>query len=106
MEWSRFSVILEQIRSRFGRTFTAGELGRAYNMTFRNPLSGRFVLPDIAEFCRATDPAPREGDLFIQGRAAGRRDVWLHLNEFLHLTEEELADVLRGRAVLTTQESK
>jgi hypothetical protein len=97
-------VTLENFRSRFGRWFNTDELARAYHLTFRNPTSARYVLPDIAEFCRASEPAPKESDLFVQGRASGRRDVWLHINEYLHLSPEELADILRGQAILIAQE--
>lgn len=90
--------MLERFLSKLGRPFTVPELQGAYQMAFRTGFSERWVLPDLAEFCRASEPAPRESDLFVQGRAAGRRDVWLHINEILRLTEEELASVYKGRA--------
>lgn len=96
--------MLEQFRSRLGRLFTVAEVKQAYSMVFRTIAGERFVLPDLAEFCHAYDPAPREGDLFLQGRAAGRRDVWLHIREPLDLTEEELSAMLRGRSLPKREE--
>ena len=88
-----------QFISRLGRLFTIGEISRAYNTTFRSVSGHNFILPDLAEFCYAAEPAPKLGDSFIQGRAAGRRDVWLHIAEYLHLTEEELFALYRGRSI-------
>ena len=84
--------------SRYGREFTAEELQEAYKIAFRNGYSEHQVLPDLAEFCGAFDPAPAHNELFMQGRAAGRRDVWLHISEVLRLTEDELTAVYRGRS--------
>jgi hypothetical protein len=91
--------MLEQFRSRLGRLFTVAETKQAYTMVFRTIPGERFVLPDLAEFCHAYEPSPKENDLFVQGRAAGRRDVWLHIREPLELTEEELSALLRGRSL-------
>lgn len=84
--------------SRLGRQFGVDELQQAYRVAFRTVAGERFVLPDLSEFCRASEPAPLVSDLFVQGRAAGRRDVWLHIAEVLRLTEDELAAVYRGRS--------
>jgi len=91
---------MHEFISRLGRRWTVAEMGRAYNLTFRNPTASHFVLPDLAEFTHAMDPAPREGDLFMQGRAAGRRDVYLHIAEWLNLTEEELYAIYYQRSIL------
>jgi hypothetical protein len=85
--------------SRLGRRFLVAELKQAYTLVFRTVAGERFVLPDLAEFCYAYEPSPRGGDLFVQGRAAGRRDVWLHIREPLDLTEDELSALLRGRSL-------
>lgn len=90
---------LVQFRSRLGRLFTVAETQQAYSMVFRTIAGERFVLPDLAEFCYAYEPSPRDSDLFVQGRAAGRRDVWLHIREPLDLTDEELSALLRGRSL-------
>jgi hypothetical protein len=91
--------MIGQFISRLGRLFTIGEVSRAFNVTFRSPTGHAFILPDLAEFCYAAEPAPKSSDLFVQGRAAGRRDVWLHISEYLHLTEEELFALYRGRSI-------
>lgn len=86
--------------SRLGRRFHLREVSRAYRTCLLAPLSTEFILPDLAEFCGAHDPAPKNADLFMQGRAAGRRDVWLRLQNFLHLTDDELAALYAGRPVM------
>jgi len=86
-------------KNRFGRDIDLAELRHAYRAVFNTEQATKRVLPDLAVFCHANEPAPPQGDLFLQGRAAGRRDLWLHLNEFLHLTEEDLTDLYRGRAI-------
>lgn len=83
-----------------GRVFEIRDLRKAYNMVFRSPAGAHYVLPDLSDFCRAAEPAPRESDLFIQGRAAGRRDVYLRIMQHTNLTEEELFAVHSGRSVL------
>src|SRR5216684_4489470 len=89
----------ETFLSRLGRLFTTAEMKKAYQLVFRTTAGERFVLPDLAEFTHALEPAPRDSDLFVQGRAAGRRDVWLHINNHLHLTEEALAAVYMAHAL-------
>lgn len=87
----------DKFRSRLGRWFTVPEIKQAYVLTDANAMA----LQDLAEFCHANDPAPRDSDLFLQGRAAGRRDVFLHIAEHLQLTEDELTAVYRGRSLPT-----
>lgn len=41
------------------------------------------VVRDLAEFCFASAATSNE-------REQGRRDVWLHINQFLQLSEEDL----------------
>jgi hypothetical protein len=72
---------------------------RAYNLALRTPMAERFILPDLNEFCHANEPAPKGGDPFLQGRMAGRRDVWLHVSEWLHLTEEEQFALYQWRSI-------
>lgn len=79
--------------SRLGHEVDVPDLQRAY---LRVPDE---VQVDLAEFCYATDPAPQASDLFIQGRAAGRRDVFLHIQEFLRLSQDELYALRRGQAI-------
>lgn len=94
---------MAKFRSRLGRWFTIPELQRAYQTTLRSPAGEHWVLPDLAEFCRAFEPAPREDSLWIQGRVAGRRDVFLHIAEILGLTQEELEAIYRQRSFLQPQ---
>ncbi len=56
---------------------------RNYCLTFNSP-HGKGVLLDLCKFCYASAPTTTE-------RQAGRRDVWLHLQRFLQMNEEELA---------------
>ncbi len=86
--------------SRLGRQYHIEELRKWYITTFRCP-AGAVILPDIAEFCHANEPMPREGDLFKLGIAAGRLDVWLHIKEFLDLDDDELIEVYKGRSIFT-----
>src|SRR5229473_3516752 len=89
----------ETFLSRLGRWFTAAEMKQAYQMVFRTTSGERFVLPDIAEFTHALEPAPRDSDLFVQGRAAGRRDVFLRIQQQLNLSEADLASIYRAQAL-------
>lgn len=54
----------------------------AYRTIFGMP-EGKAVLRDLAPFCFASAPATTERDI-------GRRDVWLRLQHFLQMDEEEL----------------
>lgn len=64
----------------------------------------QIVLADLADCCGAADPAPTDGDLFKQGRAAGRRDIWLRIQYHLALNEHELFALLKGQPLTTRQE--
>jgi hypothetical protein len=92
--------MLPKFFSRYGHVYTASDMSRAYKTIFRTQLGLDYVLPDLAEFCHANDPAPRDSDLWLQGRAAGRRDVWLRVQEHLGLSEEQLQDLYVGRSKL------
>lgn len=91
-------------RSRLGRLFTVGEMARAYRLTFRSPPGTNYVLPDLAEFCHAAEPAPVKGDPYQLGRWAGRQDVWLRIQRHLNLTEEELFAVYAGKSILKSED--
>lgn len=90
--------------SRLGRRFTVSQVREAYCLTFLSPPGRHHVLPDLLEFTGALDPAPRNEDLFMQGRAAGRRDVWLRIQEHLRLTEEELFALYVGRSTFKAED--
>ncbi len=89
----------DKIISRLGGSYDVSEIRQAYQIVFRDAAAERVVLPDLAEFCYANEPAPRVSDLFLQGRAAGRRDVWLRLQEHLQLNEEDLFALYKWRSL-------
>lgn len=89
-------LTMPKFLSRLGHDIDLSNLRRAY---LRVPDEVRI---DLAEFCHAADPAPTDSDLFLQGRAAGRRDVYLRLAQFLNLTDAELFDLWRGQSVTRT----
>jgi hypothetical protein len=67
---------------------------QAYRDVFEGP-NAKIVLADLARFCRATEstfhPEPAAAN-----RLDGRREVWLRINEHLHLDENELWQLKRG----------
>lgn len=87
-----------EVLTRFGRRVKFEDLRKAYKTAF-STIGTELVLPDLAEFCGANDPAPKTPDLFMQGRAAGRRDVWLRLQNFLHLSDRDHMELLAGHQV-------
>lgn len=90
--------VFENIRARYGRTTSIQKLALGYRSIPQEALA------DLAEFCGAIDPAPKEGNSFAQGRAAGRRDVWLHVAAFRGLREEEVYALLKGEPIATAWE--
>lgn len=85
---------LARLRGRFGRRVDLPQQVRSYR---RIPPD---VLSDLAEFCGAMDPAPLEGDQFKQGRVAGRRDVWLRIQQHCCLDEAEIYALLKGQPLV------
>lgn len=55
----------------------------AYRTTFQGS-GADTVLRDLSHFCFACAPTSSEREL-------GRRDVWLHIQQFLRMKEEDLA---------------
>lgn len=85
--------------SRLGWLNDLPALKRAYHLAFRSPTGSSLVIPDLAEFCHATEPAPVElTDLYSVGRYEGRRDVWLRIREMLDLSDDELAALYQQRS--------
>jgi hypothetical protein len=82
--------------TRLGRRVRLDALAKGFQIAFGTP-GTEPVLPYLAEFCGASDPAPKTPDLFMQGRAAGRRDVWLEIQRFIHLTDQDLMELYAGR---------
>lgn len=89
---------LERLRGRYGRQVDLKVQVRGYRMMTPD------VLADLAEFCGAIDPAPKDGGEFVQGRAAGRRDVWLRIMAHRVLRETEVYALLKGEPIATAQE--
>lgn len=62
---------------------------RAFQVTFKRGMAQDFVLRDLMKFCRAREstfhPDPR-----MHAVLEGRREVWLRIQNYLGLTEEEL----------------
>jgi hypothetical protein len=65
----------------------------AYRQVFRSP-NGERVLADLARFCRA-NVTTMHPDARAHALAEGRREVWLHIQEQLQLTEDELWTLYR-----------
>jgi hypothetical protein len=94
---------VDKFLTRWGWEFSLAERVKAYNLAFRNP-AGQIVLADLMTFCEIADEAPSTSNQFQQGRAAGRRDVALRVQEHLNLTHKELYAVLQGRSVLRRED--
>ncbi|SRR5258706_10585305 len=80
---------------------------RSYQFSFGTP-AGRHVLMDLAKFCRATQtcivtpgggdvrtPIDKDRTLVLEGR----REVWLHIQQYLNLTPEELHHIYNPHEV-------
>lgn len=64
---------------------------KAYLLTFSvSQPENVYVLEDLARFCRANEscviPGDRDRTLILEGR----REVWLRIQQHLHLTPEQL----------------
>lgn len=79
------------------------ELLRAYRLAFGSP-AGQAVLADLAPFCRAAvscfDADPR-----IHALLEGRREVWLRIQEFVRLSEEDILQLALRKPRLKTGET-
>lgn len=89
---------LRKICSRFGRQVDYVSLNTAYRSLPQE------VYADLAEFCGAIHPAPANTDVGVQMRAAGRRDVWLHIQHHCNLTPKQVYDLLEGRPIVQPKE--
>lgn len=67
--------------------------GQSYRKTFEG-IHGERVLADLAQFCRANETTFHENER-AHVLAEGRREVWLRISKHLHLTDEELYDLLK-----------
>ncbi len=69
----------------------------AYVTTFKNPV-GEEVLADLAKFCRA-NVSTGHADTHIAARLDGRREVWLRIQSYLQLSDDELWNLYRKTAL-------
>lgn len=100
-------MIPASILAFFGRLVARHAGGRRFDLKIQAQ-AYRFipqaVLADLAEFCGASEPSPQNGDPFLQGRRAGRRDVWLRIIGHRAIREDEIIALLRGEGIAATRE--
>lgn len=94
-EWWKF-------RGWFGRDADLLEQAKAYRLMTSVPGVNLYVLPDLMEFCGVGRPLP--DDPVKMQRAAGRQDVWLHLQHYLNFNETEIYAMLQGRPIVKQPE--
>ncbi len=69
---------------------------QAYNLTFnKESVQAQRVLKDLAKFCRAYETTFMP-DARAHAVLEGRREVWLRIQNHLHLTTDELFKILGG----------
>lgn len=77
-------TLIERAKDFFARRKTA------YQIVFaRDSQMAQVVLKDLARFCRAHEPTFHV-DARAHALAEGRREVWLRIQEHLHLSADEL----------------
>ena len=67
----------------------------AYQIFVNSP-GGTEVLADLAQFCRATE-STYASDPYLHARLEGRRDVWLRIQQHLHLQPTDLFQLVTGK---------
>jgi hypothetical protein len=71
------------------------QLRSAYRLAFGGP-AGQAVLADLAPFCRAAEscfhPDPR-----LHAQLEGRREVWLRIQQLIHLDENDIIQLALRR---------
>lgn len=65
----------------------------AYAKTFDNP-EGRKVLADLRRFCRASVPTADVNNVHTTFLLEGRREVFLRIISLLHLTDEDVMNLV------------
>lgn len=68
---------------------------RAYRNTFNNP-EGKKVLADLRRFCRATLPSADVNNVQTTYLLEGRREVWLRILGHLHMTDEDIMNLVES----------
>ena len=91
-DWTLYQKTLDFLRLRC----------RAYRLVFSNP-TGNEVLKDLARFCRA-NKSPQHADLFRLGIHIGRQEVWLRIQNHLHLQPDELYSLLNSPSSIQPKE--
>ncbi len=83
--------------TRKGREFDPADLSRAYRRLDPG------IIADLAGLCFADkptfDPDPR-----VDAYNQGRRHVWLHINQYLTLTPQQIEEMLMGKGVFIGDE--
>jgi hypothetical protein len=69
---------------------------RQYQLTFKQTVWGQNVLADLAKFCRANETCVVPGDQRLTDVLEGRREVWLRIQNHIHLTDDQLYLLLTG----------
>ncbi len=62
-------------------------LHQDFSRTFEGE-SGQRVLANIQSFCMANQRIPIDATALQMARAEGARDVWLHIQSYLHYDED------------------
>lgn len=75
---------------------------KAYQLALTSP-AGQEVLIDLARFCRAAETCVIPGDPTRTSILEGRREVWLRIQNHLHLTSEQLMAIATGEGFPTQQ---
>lgn len=91
-------VDLTKLCGWFGRDADMKEQAKAYRIVFNSPSAKLYVLPDLAEMCGVGRPLP--DDPAKMQRAAGRLDVWLHLQRYLNFSEAEVYALIQGKPIV------
>jgi hypothetical protein len=81
-------------------------LRKAFRLTFEvHQPANVTALQNLQSFCFATRSCAVPGDRDRTLLNEGRREVWLHLNEYLHLNEEQLYQLKIGGTPTTKEQS-
>lgn len=74
---------------------------RAYQLTYQlHQPANVVVLEDLAKFCRANETCVVPGNHDMSLILEGRREVWLRINQHLHLTAEQLVQLYSGNGAV------
>jgi hypothetical protein len=90
------SIDLTRLRGVFGRRVNLHQQAQAFKRIFLSKDGQQVILPALADICGVGLPAPAQPDLFVQGRHAGRQDVWLFIQQHIQLPPEEIYSLLKG----------